>query len=1639
MVGQSRPRRRFRLPKIPEEEEEIIGQDTQSPDEGEQRGPQPSNGSPENQLIVELRVTRNNIQAKNEEYTSTSTDKVQEITEDPVYENIENIRLRQRKQKICGEKLGNIIECATNIDSNELTKEFSKDFVASEVSKPVICDGDDCKSDCVNYKLSNLVNVINQNPISSFINNGKCIKDNEESASKSLTEYKNFPDVNNNKCRNELKTEYNYNVSTEENNKANSEVNNNETPEQSENATETENPKLNERTIINSNGNRSVISNNSENNPSLTTTFMKSVRKLRQGSSKSRKPKDRDDVKGNRSDDITRGAHVATNTRRMKMTSERSVSCETLIIEPSLQDWDEWEARDPSTMPSMVSRRKILQRRTLAPKQTDYEDNENGGVSHCAGEEKHCQPEEIYATMDVNFATEAHDVNDQKGNKMINKCNGNESDYIPKNKVIFSSPNRPNNKERLKLSHKTTDKKDSSGVVRKQNLEEQNSKGIFKHISASGSPDQSSTKCELSASEIEEEGYGNVTGQEDAALDAISRNKDDSLYAYEGRQHLCHLQAPKEGQADTLDTDSCGYQDEREKGSPDFGGETKEVLCSFQGNHTNIGCPQDGSFDDRSASEYEKIVGSCGFPISSNGDGGKTTVSDNHEAETENGLHPDQKCENSYDSHEYETVTLKNEHAEGTLKKNKFESLSNVDTLLKNKNNRATTPNDIVQGNDSDDDISSGNCNPETNDEPLYDVIENVLRPNIEETSDGCVNLPPKNETSAKNFNERSPKSEQELMRTEEASVSNADVSVSTDGIETSLRTDGMETKTRNAEDSMDIAENDIKNPHECDEPIYQDPDECKREITEHPATLGIMIEGSAVNGYKEALQNDDLIIIDKERLEEKLEPDDDVAELGDHGTQVTEKLDKLVNNEEHVADKLVRPTNKITIVSEGASQPRSMSSDNVGKFRSHFESSTVSAPGTLRGNCSRPSQTSLINPSVEICTSDATCQTIPRRQLNKTTAPKSWLKSLQMNDLAPQVENRLPCHVLRITAEIAEYQKRSEDIKRMATRATGYIENDNEDYDYIRTNRGEFGTPTHMSTLCKGDSEPNAAKNLSNSLTKTSQSTEDLKCNTKMASNIAVSKKEFMSELSATLLKQSSVSENWPHSDNVGPSSYLAHSKILEKLKQFKQGSHDAPRKSQHIESVTTSAGKTVHLRKPVLAKGFNVQKALQDKPRDFHVRQHRPQNKFFNSEMRIRSKSESYSSSASKTHAREGGGDVESVSSDTSDDSGVCNDSSVSSSKPCKVPKNLVTKRAQNIKAGESDGFLSTVPDFQMKSNVEDFDDNSVKWIDPEVLAKIRSVGTTVIFFGKRQPVAQNASPKSDSRHRRSDGRHDLWQVRENRKNFGSDSSKSQKSIKNYDGNWVGDDSDRKHDKRELSSDVTDYHSGTVSKVSQQDLTCNKNMRTSIKLLEKPGNENLTHDSLQSGKLIGMNHNEEPIYSNLLNSKRNGSEPATLGSEDVRKQLALALKSELRKCNNLDDEHDDRIQMNYPLKSRDYSRSASRSDLIKSERQKETDEAVYQNGNRSDINNGLQKCRDHRESAKILGSEDHAGLVISSDTWKGRTDASSNVMRIRVRQEREIEEREAVMQLASETDTESGSSTASTPRVVGVVRKDQ
>ncbi|XP_042877897.1 flocculation protein FLO11-like [Penaeus japonicus] len=162
-------------------------------------------------------------------------------------------------------------------------------------------------------------------------------------------------------------------------------------------------------------------------------------------------------------------------------------------------------------------------------------------------------------------------------------------------------------------------------------------------------------------------------------------------------------------------------------------------------------------------------------------------------------------------------------------------------------------------------------------------------------------------------------------------------------------------------------------------------------------------------------------------------------------------------------------------------------------------------------------------------------------------------------------------------------------------------------------------------------------------------------------------------------------------------------------------------PRPARVPAKQGASGTPSVVLRKPVV-RGFNVKKALLEDPKSFLPHSHESKKKGGDAPspgkgVTSRRHSHAYAREKARHHSDIiDRSDTESLASDLSDDSGVSNDSTVSSS----------ASTSANYRA--LDAYAA---------------DPSFKWIDPSVMAKIRSVGTTVIFFGPRpRPRSQDGT---------------------------------------------------------------------------------------------------------------------------------------------------------------------------------------------------------------------------------------------------------------------------------------------------------
>ncbi|XP_050732670.1 pinin-like [Eriocheir sinensis] len=194
-----------------------------------------------------------------------------------------------------------------------------------------------------------------------------------------------------------------------------------------------------------------------------------------------------------------------------------------------------------------------------------------------------------------------------------------------------------------------------------------------------------------------------------------------------------------------------------------------------------------------------------------------------------------------------------------------------------------------------------------------------------------------------------------------------------------------------------------------------------------------------------------------------------------------------------------------------------------------------------------------------------------------------------------------------------------------------------------------------------------------------------------------------------------------------------------------------ERPRISREVAE--TESGNVVQLRKPSV-RGFNVKKALQEDPRTFHAHAHSP--------------AAPSSKATHAPHIRRSLGvkgralhpsevpdrsDTESLSSDISEDSGVSNDSSHTSSTSSHTSPS--STRVSSTSSSSTSSSSTSIPKPSSSSSSSsrssrsldaNSSDPSFKWIDPAVMAKIRSVGTTVIFFGPRQRAAQNRGSSCD-----------------------------------------------------------------------------------------------------------------------------------------------------------------------------------------------------------------------------------------------------------------------------------------------------
>jgi len=94
----------------------------------------------------------------------------------------------------------------------------------------------------------------------------------------------------------------------------------------------------------------------------------------------------------------------------------------------------------------------------------------------------------------------------------------------------------------------------------------------------------------------------------------------------------------------------------------------------------------------------------------------------------------------------------------------------------------------------------------------------------------------------------------------------------------------------------------------------------------------------------------------------------------------------------------------------------------------------------------------------------------------------------------------------------------------------------------------------------------------------------------------IVSSKREVMSELN-NKLQSTDITARF-ESSNIEE-----HSKILQNMKKASGMHRSTSYRRPRVTCTAISEGKIIQLRKPALAKGFNVQKALRDRPQNFHM----------------------------------------------------------------------------------------------------------------------------------------------------------------------------------------------------------------------------------------------------------------------------------------------------------------------------------------------------------------------------------------------------------------------------------------------------
>ncbi|KAF2365157.1 hypothetical protein FHG87_004075 [Trinorchestia longiramus] len=1326
------------------------------------------------------------------------------------------------------------------------------------------------------------------------------------------------------------------------------------------------------------------------------------MKKLRSSSSSKNKQKGESKPK-NESCRSSKERRARSGVPKPPASTPRSVSCETLIMDQSPHDWDDWGTNESKKGLSAVSRRRILERRTLAagdghkmnakPKFIGYqnEDIYSAGPIDKAVEFMNYRDEEFDSSRLTEKTVKYTSYHDEEiYSAGLVALESTEEDYklmSPSSSSHVKQP-YPKRKDNAFDGRNSSKSEDESEIHRKQNSEHQtksrsktfpksNSDG--KHRNSSRNSDENVGKNEKSRRLQSTSGQQLESSNFCAQLGVLSSSNRSFEGKYERREESHETAAPYGRVVDA-----------EYEGAP--------VTVSGKSSNETSWYAQEGASDGSPCTRRlrsAKLSDADTKSLLENPIVDDEIHSDGTQSDTSEDIHGSvataQRTEEKVLDDDREQEQKKRDSTRENFQSEKFENKSSINHHSQQPTEEGT---ELEEQKNTDDNLFVDNDENIYDDEkdldisePLYDVIDNVLRRTIDETFAGI---------------------------------------------------EAGDDEANSEKTTSDLGE---------DEELYQTPSELREmeldQTGQDPITIKkIEKYDTRSSDAQEILQNIDLVIIEKDSGPE--EDDEESQLLNDQGTQnvtigetpeieaqITENEVEIAHREDQVGEKEAKiidiqaaiAGNEEEITGDEAlvadQNLENIARDTVGRVRSIFEHSALRNEPGLPDRRFHSIRASTTSRRIEICKSDASSQTFPRRPLNdKNSTAKLRLKPVEAPKNSPPgdketASTKTPCHVLRITAEIAEYQRRSEDIKRMASLASGCLKGTKtEPKDANPNGRNEMTTFNDVKTSFQGSgmfgSSNEAAKQGSENGQKDTKSKLETTSEPRFIdkSSIGDTKTDIINELNATLQgRQSGAIETGDEKSLT--TSFLEHSKILEKLKQSKEAGHETPRKSQPRESVTTSGGKTVHLRKPVLAKGFNVQKALQDKPRDFHVREHRALSKYYSSDTRIRSKS------ASAIPADGGGGDGESVSSETSDDSGVSNDSSMSSksSQVFKKSSKKLTNVTDESSPLPSNAYLGDTVDFARKADTDDYDDTSIKWIDPEVLAKIRSVGTTVIFFGKRT-THENAVPGNATRHNKE-------AVRPGRRPEGTGDSALREKCRRYDTNCAKESTETDVKPRKSTSGAGSPEINLNHHMRGNDSGPSRNLidaTVDIKFVEKLDDGNYTRRSFQSGTNA---RDEEPIYGNLPSTRRGGSaefdfQSSISGGEDVRKQLELVLKTELRKCNVGGEVQNRNSLGNFSGISRKHRNVGSHK----------------QNEDRFTLGNCSGRFRDYPEPEAY-------GSCITSDDWNTRTYDGRSVTRIRIRQQ-ETEEREAVMQLASETDTESSSSSGSTPRVVSIVRKE-